>query len=98
MKGGVRGGLGRGGRRGVGTARGGKGWGLGFEMGYIYARFGAGPAGRLGCWADIFWATVVFRWAITFSCRVRAGTACEDHGPDTARHRVVPTLTLRPSC
>jgi hypothetical protein len=33
-----------------------------------------------------------------FSCRVRAGIACRDRGPNTARHRVVPALTLRPSC
>jgi hypothetical protein len=43
------------------------------------------------------WAVIVFKWVV-FSCRVRAGTACRDRGPDTAHHRVVPTLTLRPSC
>jgi hypothetical protein len=29
---------------------------------------------------------------------VRAVIACRDRVPDTARHRVVPALTLRPSC
>jgi hypothetical protein len=38
------------------------------------------------------------KWATPFWCRVRANTACRDLGPDTAHHRVVPTLTIRPSC
>jgi hypothetical protein len=41
---------------------------------------------------------VVFRWATDFPCCVRAGTACRDRGPDTTHNRVVPALTLRPSC
>jgi hypothetical protein len=50
-------------------------------------------------WASFVlqWATIVFKW-VAFSCHVRAGTACRDRGPDTAHHRVVPALTLRPSC
>jgi hypothetical protein len=50
-------------------------------------------------WASFVfqWATIVFKW-VAFSCRVRASTACRDRGPNTAHHRVVPALTLRPSC
>jgi hypothetical protein len=70
---------------------------------YIYARFMGRPgswAGQAGVWMGLFrvkWATIVFKW-VAFSCRVRAGTACRDRGPDTAHHRVVSALTLRPSC
>jgi hypothetical protein len=42
-------------------------------------------------WARVYMGRVVFRWATfvlrwaAFSCRVRAGTACRDRGPDTTR-------------
>jgi hypothetical protein len=70
---------------------------------YIYVDSWAGQVSGLGKpvfgWAAFVfkWAVIVFKW-VTFSCRVRAGTTCRDRGPDTAHHRVVPTLTLRPSC
>jgi hypothetical protein len=72
--------------------------GLGFVCIYMCRSCG------LWWWVGFRWAAIVLDGSSSclygphFSCRVRADTTCQDRGPDTAHHRVVPTLTLRSSC
>jgi hypothetical protein len=73
------------------------GWGI--RVCGVYIRRSVGLGGLVFMWAAVVlrWAADMSRWA-AFSCRVHANTACRDRGPDTAHYRVMPILTIRPSC